>query len=274
MNLITVLKDRCKKDGICAAECPTRIIEMDPLGGYPRSTPDAESYCLSCGHCVAVCPQEAISLSWLSPHDCTPIREGLRISTQAAEQFLRARRSIRSFKKKPLSRDTLNELIRVACFAPSAKNKQPWHWLVLEDREKVRQAAALVIEWMKKTIAANPELAETMGFIRVTAAWEKGDERICRDAPHVIIVHGDASWPFGCEDCTLALSYLDLYAQSQGLGTCWAGYLYTAVNHYKPLFKWLEIPPEHRAYGAMMVGRPLYSYKRLPLRATPVVKWF
>ena len=117
------------------------------------------------------------------------------------------------------------------------------------------------------------ELAEDVGFTRVVKSWENGDERICRGAPHVIVVHGDKNWAFGVEDCTLALSYLDLYASNMGLGTCWGGYFYSAANQYKPLFKELGVPDDHRVYGAMMVGYRKYHYHRLPKRKPPVVIW-
>jgi len=39
---------------------------------------------------------------------------------------LRSRRSIRHFKDKPVESDKLEKLLEIACFAPTAKNNQPW----------------------------------------------------------------------------------------------------------------------------------------------------
>ncbi len=273
MTIITVSRPRCKKDGICKAECPTKIIEFDPQDGYPRTVPGSEELCLKCGHCVAVCPEAALSLKdFLSPEACPPVQDGLRISHLEAEQFLRARRSIRCFRKEAVGEDVLRRIIEVACFAPSAKNKQPWNWILVLRREDVGKAASLVIEWMRGLISISPQMAEAMGLVRAVTAWERGEDRICRNAPHLVIVHADPSWPFACEDCTIAMTHLDLYAQSLGLGTCWAGYLYTAINNSEALAEWLGLPAGHKAYGAMMVGRPIYTYKRLPLRAAPVIR--
>lgn len=172
-----------------------------------------------------------------------------------------------------MERKKLQKLIEIACHAPSAKNKQPWHWVVLEDTAQVKRLAQMVVDWMRDTIKQAPEMSEEVGLPRVVDQWEQGDERICRGAPHVIVVHGDKTWPFGTEDCTLALSHLDLFAPTLGLGTCWGGYFYTAANNYPPLFEALGIPPEHQAYGAMMVGYPRFRYRRLPLRKPPKVTW-
>jgi nitroreductase len=201
------------------------------------------------------------------------VQAELSLTADQAEQFLRSRRSIRTFKERPVEREKLEMLLNMACYAPSAKNRQPWHWLVVEDRAEVRELAGMVIDWMRSIIEMDRELALNLGFVRAVEAWERGDERICRGAPHVIVVHGDKNWAFGSEDGALALDYLSLFAITLGLGTCWGGFFYSAVNQYPPLFERLNLPADHRAYGAIMVGYPKFSYKRLPKRNPLRVRW-
>jgi nitroreductase/NAD-dependent dihydropyrimidine dehydrogenase PreA subunit len=273
MSLITVDQEKCNHDGICVAECPTRVIRMDSKEDYPSPTSDFQDVCIKCGHCVTVCPTGALSLDWLNPEDCKPIKQGLSVTPEQAEQFLRGRRSIRAFKEKTVPQTILEKLLEIACSAPSAKNQQPWHWIVVQEPAEVRRLAGMVIDWMRMVIQNNPEATETMGFIRVVARWDEGYERICRGAPHVIVAHADKNWGFGAEDCTLALSLLDLYAKSLGLGACWGGYFYKAVNAYPPLCEALGLPSDHLAFGAMMVGYPKFKYQRIPIRNRPRVTW-
>ena len=273
MSLFTVDQEKCNRDGICMAECPMRIIRMASSEDYPKPTSDADQYCIACGHCVSVCPQGALSLNWLTPDDCPTVRQDMTLTAEQVEQFLRSRRSIRTFKDQPVERDKLEKLIEIAGYAPSAKNQQPWHWLIVEDTGEVRRLAGMVIDRLRGVIQKNREFAESVGFIRVVKAWESGEERICRGAPHIIIAHGDENWAFGPEDCALALDYLSLFAPTLGLGTCWGGYFYTAVNQHPPLFEALGLPTDHRAYGAIMVGYPKFKYKRLPRRNPPRVVW-
>jgi nitroreductase/NAD-dependent dihydropyrimidine dehydrogenase PreA subunit len=273
MIFITIDQEKCNQDGICVAECPALIIQMDSKKDYPTPTSDFNDVCLKCGHCVTVCPTGALSLDWLNPEDCPSIKQELTVTPKQAEQFLRGRRSIRTFKEKPVPRTILEKLLEIACSAPSAKNMQPWHWVVVQKPAEVRRLAAMVIDWMRTVILDSPEVAEAMGLIRVVAAWDEGYERICRGAPHVIVVHADNDWGFAAEDCTLALSLLDLYATSIGLGACWGGYFYKAVNAYPPLFEALGLPSDHLAFGAMMVGYPKYKYQRIPIRNRPRVTW-
>ena len=273
MSFITVDQEKCNQDGICVAECPTHIIRMDSKEDYPTPTPDFNDVCLKCGHCVTVCPTGALSLDWLSPEDCVSIKQELSVTPEQAEQFLCGRRSIRVFKEKRVPRTILEKLLEIACCAPSAKNQQPWHWVVVQEPAEVRRLAGMVIDWMRTVIQNNPEAAETMGFTHAVACWDEGYERICRGAPHVIVAHADKNWRFGAEDCTLALSLLDLYATSLGLGACWGGYFYKAVNAYPPLFEALGLPSDHLAFGAMMVGYPKFKYQRIPIRNRPRVTW-
>jgi len=144
---------------------------------------------------------------------------------------------------------------------------------VVEDPAQTRQFAGMVVDWMRTVIKKNPEQAELRGFTRVVSAWDAGEERICRGAPHIIVVHGDKNYGFGAEDSALALSYLELYAPVIGLGSCWGGYFYSAVNAYPQLFEALKLPADHRAFGAVMVGYPKLRYQRLPLRNSPRVSY-
>ncbi len=265
--------ENCDRDGRCVKSCPGKVIQLDPETKFPIPTSDYEAHCLVCGHCVAVCKSGAFVMDSVNPESCPPIQEDLNISAQQAEQFIRSRRSIRNFKQKPVEKDKLEKLLEMACYAPSAKNSQPWNWTVVQDPKEVGRLAAMVVDWMGTVIEQYPEEAEARGFNRVVSAWDAGEERICRGAPHVIVCHGDKDYVMGAEDGALALGYLELYAPVLGLGACWGGYFYSAVNRHPPLFKALELPEGHRAFGAIMVGYPQLKYQRLPVRNAPRVSW-
>ena len=273
MQAFTIDADKCNHDEICVMACPTKVIQLNSTEEVPTPTQDFAKYCLNCGHCVAVCPTGAFNMNWLNSDDCLPIEKEMVLSPKQAEQFLRSRRSIRNFKNRPVERTKLEKLLEIACTAPSAKNNQPWHWTVVENPAEVKRLAGLVIEWMRSIIQKYPEQAEERGLLRVVADWDAGQERICRGAPHMIVVHGDKNYGFGAEDGALALSYLELLAPTIGLGSCWGGYFYSAVNAYPPLFEALGLPDDHRAFGAVMVGYPKLKYQRLPLRNQPRVSW-
>jgi ferredoxin len=50
MKVISVDRDKCNQDGLCASECPACIIVMDPNEGYPVPTLDFKDFCLKTPH--------------------------------------------------------------------------------------------------------------------------------------------------------------------------------------------------------------------------------
>jgi len=273
MSLFTVDQKKCRRDGLCVAECPAKIIEIVGTEDFPTPIAEAEELCINCGHCVSICPHEALSLKTMSPKDCLPLRKELLLSPEHCEHFLRSRRSIRSYKKKRVSRDLLQKLIEIARYAPTGHNSQSVHWLVIEDATEVKRLGGLVADWMRFMLTENAEYAFSMNMDRVVAAWDKGIDRILRSAPHLIVAHGLSTMPLSKSSCFIVLTYLELAAPSFGLGTCWAGYFSAAANFYPPLQEALALPEGHLSYGSAMIGYPMYRYQRMPPRNKPEISW-
>ena len=92
MGLLIIDENKCKKDGICARECPMVIIKLKDGNGFPEMVPGGEGICNNCGHCVAVCPNGALSHAGVPIEKSPLIDEELEISEEQAVQFLRSRR--------------------------------------------------------------------------------------------------------------------------------------------------------------------------------------
>ena len=273
MGFLTVDPDKCAKDGICAAECPVSVIKMKSRKEVPSALDGAESLCINCGHCVAVCPHGALSLDKMRTEECPPIQSELLPGPDQVEHLLLSRRSIRSFKDEPVDWDTLARLIDIARYAPSGHNAQPVHWLVIEDKDEVRRLAGLVVDWMRHALTHNAGLANSLRLDQVVQSWESGRDLVCREAPHVILAHAAKTAITAQAACTIALTYLELAAFSLGLGACWAGYLGAAAAGFPPLIQALDLPEGHQVFGAMLVGHPRYHYHRIPRRNKPAVTW-
>lgn len=273
MNLFTVDQNRCKKDGICAAVCPIGIIETPTEDAYPTFVKDAQRLCINCGHCLSVCPNGALLLEKMKPDECLVVQKQMLPNSVQIEHFLSARRSIRNYLEKPVDKDTLSKLISIARYAPSGHNVQQVNWLVIEDSAKVRLMAGHVIDWMRMIVEKKPEVAELIHAEYNITAWEKGEDKICRGAPHIMIAHTLGNQPIAKFDCIIALTYLELAAFSMGLGACWAGYFHIAALTYPPLQQALNLPEGHQSSGVMMVGYPKYEYNFIPKRNSPIVTW-
>ncbi len=273
MSLLSIDAERCHRDGICADVCPALIITLDGEDGYPAVVEGGEERCIRCGHCVAVCPHGALSHAAMASEQCPVIEKASMPDRRQVTQFLRARRSIRRYREEVLDRETLAHLIDTARYAPSGHNYQPVHWLVVQSPDDVRRLAGLVADWMRHLIAEDNPMAAAMHMDKVVEAWDKGHDRICRSAPHLVVAHAAKANPTSPAAATIALTYFDLAAASMGLGACWAGYFNVAANVWPPLKEALELPEGHAPFGAMMVGHPKYRYQRLPLRNEPPIIW-
>ena len=117
---------------------------------------------------------------------------------------LLTRRSVRQYRSdKKLNKQQIVELVRAASYAPSAHNKQPWHFLVIE----------------------NPETLKSLRQIQPWASFAK-------DAACAIVVCADKmetfhrekeNWNFAEIDGSLAAENLLLACHAKGLGACFCG---------------------------------------------------
>jgi len=273
MAFLTIDENKCKQDGICAAECPRQIITQEDDKSFPRVAETDEANCMVCGHCVAVCPHGALSVTGVEIVDCPEIEKDLVLSWDQAEQFLRARRSIRLFKDKPMDRQTLERLIETARYAPTASNAQNLEWTVIEGRDKLEPLSLETIKWMERVIETQPDSPAADNFRPVVARWATGYDGILRTARTLIVPSAPKESANGLVDLSIALSYLELAALPLGVGTCWAGLLRAAMLATPELVESMDLPQGHTWYYPLMIGYPKFKYHRLPERKAPVIHW-
>ncbi len=273
MSFLNIDKIKCKSDGLCVKECPIQILKMDDATKLPVGIPSAKEICINCGHCVAICPHGALSLETMPVEECKELDNRSKLSEEQIEFLLKSRRSVRLYKKEPVSKEVFEKLIDMARYSPSGINRQPVRWLILHDTEKVQKLAGLMIEWMKKLIAVNSPLAQALRMQNMVNAWEKGEDRICRRAPHLIFAYALKEDMGALQDCVISMTYLELAASALNLGTCWAGYVNIAVNMEPEIAKFLGLSQRCSCYGAMMIGYPAVKYQRIPLRNKAKINW-
>ena len=139
-------------------------------------------------------------------------------------EAIRKRHSVRTYKSKPIPKKTMKKLLEAARIAPSASNIQPWHFIIVTDREK---------------------------RIRLTRGGRYA--KPVAKAPTVIVGCGDkeASPKWYKVDVTIALEHIALAATNEGLGTCWIGsFTETQVREM------LKIPDNFAVVALLTVGYP------------------
>ena len=273
MSLLIVDESKCKQDGFCVRDCPRGIIRLKDKKTFPELVPGGESLCLICGHCVAVCPHGALSHKMVPLEDCPPIQKELGINAAQVVQFLRSRRSIRSFKDRPVEKEKIRRLIEIARYAPTASNTQLVEWLVFNDKDTIRELAKMAVDWGRALLAKDPNAVKMPYIPEIVAAWDAGYDAVLRGAPAMVVASAPREDQNGTVNLTLALSYLELAASSMGLGTCWAGILRSAMLDWPPLQKAIGLSENHSHHYPMMLGYPKAKYFRLPQRKPPKITW-
>jgi nitroreductase len=159
------------------------------------------------------------------------------------------RRSTRGFLKKPVERETLERLLRLATQAPSAINLQPWEFTVVSGEEKERLSRLLVKRMRERNISCGPGARKPLpehfrerqrGLLNVmlpnlpdsSGFQDFVNEGSCNfyGAPTAIIITLDSAFSEArLTDIGVVLGYLVLAAHALNLGTCPIG-LITAFD--------------------------------------------
>lgn len=136
-----------------------------------------------------------------------------------------SRRSIRRYDARPISEESLSLILEAGRNAPSAANRQPWHFIVVR----------------------NQELKERLSKWRYTG--------FLKDAALVIVGCGQRSFPvlerFRDIDVTIALENMVIAAWSLGIGSCWIGGF--NEGEVKEL---LNIPADQKVVALLSLGYP------------------
>jgi nitroreductase len=139
-------------------------------------------------------------------------------------EAVKARRSIRKYKPETIPDEKLENILEAARLAPSAGNRQPWRFIVVQDSER------------KKTLA---EVANEQTFLK--------------DASAIIVAVGDpavsARWHE--KDPMIALEHMVLAATAMGYGTCWIG-----AFDEDALKRLLKIPEKMKVVAILPIGVP------------------
>ena len=261
-----VQKDRCISCGLCVRDCVMDIIRLEE--DFP--VVEEEIKCLRCGHCLAICPQGAISVLGRHPSGSATLSGNLP-SPLALETLIKGRRSVRHFKERDVDPGLLKELLDIASHAPTGTNSQMLHLTVVNKREVMDAFRNDVYKRLSDMTGQKTMPDSRIGHFFSIAAqlWaEEGRDLIFRNAPHLVLVSNNSSASCVPEDPVIFLSYFELMAQAKGVGTCWCGFLLWLFKEVLPdLCSKLGIPDSHTFGYAMLFGYPAFNYARTVERA-------
>lgn len=279
-SIININKEKCIKCGLCIEDCSTNNIKKENDGIKVIS-----DICLFCGHCVAICPQKAIDITTLDNSEIIELgKNRLLIDDSDLLTFFKAKRSIRSYKNKPVEKEKLEEIIEAGRFSSTGGNRQPIRYTVVHNKESIDKLRNMSIETLYN-ISKNTG-SEIKGFSAKTTARYKsmwndmynknisGIDKLFFHAPAVVIVHGNTKInPEPSVDGALAASQMVLMAEALGLGTCYIGFANVAFRENNNILNFLQIPEKNKIVTTFVTGYPNVKYLRTVPRNKPEITW-
>lgn len=171
-----------------------------------------------------------------------------------------SRRSIRKFLKKDISKEIIEAMIDAGRLAPSAKNRQPWKYIVYGGTNKDELLAC-----MEKGLIREEQKSPILPNSRQGIADAKNTLNIMTKAPVIIIVlNTNGSSPFTkidadhrvtelCDTLSIGASIENILLKGEelGIGTLWIA---NTCFAYPELVSYLQTP--HQLVGAIAVGYP------------------
>ena len=159
---------------------------------------------------------------------------------------------------------TINKILKETCQAPSSCNSQPWHFIVINNKEVMKKLSDESKKNILQEIKKNPK-SEYKRFKKLMADPEYN---VFYNAPCLIIVVGEENLSWLCEDSASAVNYLMFSAADKGLGTCWIG-LGAKIKNPK-LKKEIGLPKGFKIMAPIILGYPKKSPRKI-LRDDPAV---
>lgn len=154
-------------------------------------------------------------------------------------QFLLSRRSIRKFESTPVKKEDLETMLKVAMYAPSARNLQPWHFIVIDNRIFLNEITRI---HPYSTMLAQAPLAVL----------------ICADDS---VQEAEGYWTQDSANATMNLLYS---AHALGYGACWMG-IHPRIERIVGIRKLLHLPENIHPVSLVAIGKTMEN-REMPER--------
>ena len=258
--MICIDKGKCVACGACVRDCAVHVLTVGE-DGFPTVRSEDERFCLNCQHCLAVCAHGAVTCNGVGFSDTLEVETLPDGAAEAA--LIRQRRSIRQWGKDPIPEDVWKRLIDSLAWMPTGCNDHRLHFTVVRDVERMEWFRREMSETAKKVVRTGILKLFYPGFRRYMDEILRGDDVVFRNAPYMIVASTPKNAPCQEADPWIALSYFDLLAQANGLGTCWGGFAVHAFKWIRRFRCALKIPKGHSVGAVLLFGPPAVTYARV-----------
>jgi nitroreductase/NAD-dependent dihydropyrimidine dehydrogenase PreA subunit len=255
MSIVGIDKEKCTNCKQCIPVCGRGYFYLGDEGQVLFN--DSLS-CNICGHCIAICPEEAITTKNLDDVETIDLGE-IIVESEKFLKLLRSKRSIRRYKSKKVPKELIEKVFEAMRYAPSSSNARVWRYVVLSDPDKIQQLSDEIVK-------VNYLYMGFQSAEQALAHLQTMNRNLFYHAPHVIVLYyrikekSSVMLGLRANDAGIALTYGMLQAETLGLGTCWIGMLQASIPMNKEILKIIGI--KGMVLGAFTLGYPAVKYLR------------
>lgn len=265
----TLDTDRCIQCGACINTCTGMVLKKG-VDGYPYMIPFEKfgwNGCWRCQHCLAVCPQGAISIFGKDPSNSLSL-PGENMGSEM-EKLVTGRRACRRYLDKNVSPEIIDRILVAMQNVPAGGNSNNVEFTVIEDKEQVKRLWDVAYNKMEEN-AQKGIYTDSFNDFYYTKMKEsektvrKNDMLFC-GAPHLFIAHARCvgKWAEDYKiNCNIATAYFELLAQAHGLGAIIMSYPSDVITDNPEARAMIGIPKEHYMKLIVGFGYPEIKYHR------------
>lgn len=155
-------------------------------------------------------------------------------------ELVRKRQSTRKYADKPVERELIDQCIEAARLAPSARNSQPWSFIVLDDPAVIKSVAERAFSGIYKSTRFAGKAPVLIVVVTEKADYITRMGNLIQNVKYSLI------------DIGIACEHLVLQAEELGLGTCWLGWFSA-----RGVRKALNLPRSTKIDIIISMGYPL-----------------
>ncbi|MHA1962373.1 MAG: nitroreductase family protein, partial [Candidatus Thorarchaeota archaeon] len=244
MSVSGIDKEKCNSCGLCVKDCPARLFR----NGNEVQFSNPFRACIQCGHCIAICPENAIQFPFegvfedetYTSNPPSDIVSAVKnpdslIDYEQLHLFLASKRSVRQFKADPIPPEFQEKLWATARFAASGGNARSWTFVKLDDPAQISTLSKGCAEVMMS-------LPGPYGvFIKSVYKKHPDEDMIFRKAPLVMVISTPTKSDIDGVNTGIIGLYMQLAAQSLGIGSLWVGWAQAPLNISKDLARTIQM---------------------------------
>ena len=140
------------------------------------------------------------------------------------------RRSVRQYTDQKVDQETIKKILAAGFSAPSARNEQPWQFIVVENKDTLKDMS---------TLTPYASMLKNAAFGMV----------VCSDTSHHLNI------PYDLQDCAAATQNMLVEANALGIGSCWIGG-YPNEDRLENMRKYFHLPDHIQPLWMISFGYP------------------